>query len=342
MTLVHSKPRLFWSPDKPFRQRQPRLGWRRLLSATLALAAWLSIPNTGAMAADSMDAVTTTAVQRFYISQINDRCHLLDPATTQGLKAGFIQARNAAIRNGDSMSDLGPWLDRARDAAASADCASPQLAAEIATVQRAFHYFQTQLNLDLPTGRTSWTGNRAFDTIATWRLVQYQHSPDADVALGLYGSVSDNRFSVMAKFADDTRPYSAHLLIRDPGTQGVGIINPAAYTVSNTMPYGFSEDSDLSFRARASSEATVNLSPVVKVNFAGFSASGAHVGDQSPVDAIRFDFSTRAYRAIAQLDPREDIVVVFDFAGGPRYARFEVGDFITGMTYIALPSPYTH
>lgn len=62
------------------------------------------------------------------------------------------------------------------------------------------------------------------------------------------------------------------------------------------------------------------------------------LGIGGPVE--RLDFPNRAYAAIARLDPREDIVVAFDFASGTRCARFEVRDFVTGLASIPLPSPY--
>ncbi|MEI9904016.1 MAG: hypothetical protein WDN06_08550 [Asticcacaulis sp.] len=145
----------------------------------------------------------------------------------------------------------------------------------------------------------------------------------------------------MAHFADGARPYSARLLLRDPDVVASGMINPAAYAVSDTAPAGFGGGT-LAFPARAMNDVTAVLAPTVRANALGFSATGDYVGAQSGAqDAVRFDFSTRAYPAIARLDPREDMVVEFDFSDGPRYMRFEVGDFITGLSYVGLPSPYS-
>jgi hypothetical protein len=108
------------------------------------------------------------------------------------------------------------------------------------------------------------------------------------------------------------------------------------------MPLGFNDYSSLSFMARGISETTASLRPEVKANLAGFSLTGDFVGKQTPEDALRFDFPARAWMAIAKLDPREDIVVEFNTTDGPLYARFEVGDFLTGLSYVALPSSYTN
>lgn len=294
---------------------------------------------SGLSSAEEVDGLTATVLKRYYLMQVDARCHLLDATTSLALKAGFLQARNTAIRNGKDMSVLGPYLDRVRDVASRTDCASPQLSAEIATANSAVGTYRAMPRLDLAGSRAGWTAQRAFADQPQWRLVQYQDTPAANMALGLYGTLSGNSFAVMAHFADGARPYSAHLLVRDPRVMGSGLINPAAYEVSDRIPLGFDSNS-LSFIARASSEQSADLRPVVKTNGAGFSLTGDYVGAQGPEDAFRFDFPTAAYRAIAVLDPREDIVVAFDFQDGTRYARFEVGDFITGLSYVALPSPY--
>ncbi len=310
----------------------------RLKTALIAVAALVGFG--GLSSAEEVDGLTATVLKRYYLMQVDARCHLLDATTSLALKAGFLQARNTAIRNGKDMSVLGPYFDRVHAVADRTDCASPQLNAEISTANSAVGTYRAMPHLDLSAGRAGWTADRSFATKAVWRLVQYQDMPSADLALGLYGTLSGNHFAVMAHFADDAKPYSARLLVRDPRVMGSGIINPATYALSDILPLGF-DDNSLSFIARASSEQQADLRPTVKTNGAGFSLTGDYVGAQGPEDAFRFDFPTAAYRAIAVLDPREDIVVAFDFQDGTRYARFEVGDFITGLSYVALPSPYS-
>ncbi|MBW8881512.1 MAG: hypothetical protein JF615_08840 [Asticcacaulis sp.] len=173
-----------------------------------------------------------------------------------------------------------------------------------------------------------------------WRLVEYQNMADGDAALGLYGTLAHYSFSVMADFRDGARPYSARLLVRDPSIVRVGLIDPAPYGVARTMPQGLSEAGYASFVANGAGQTTASLTAQATANAAGFSLTGDYVGKTEPVAVSRFDFPTRAFSAIAQLDPREDVIVVFDCDDGPRYVRFEVGDFITGLTYVGLPSPY--
>ena len=307
------------------------------LGAVLAAVAWLSGPLAGAQGADP--AILAVA-KRWFLTQADARCHDLAPAEATALKGGYIQARNEAIRSGRDMAALAPYLDAARAAADRSDCASPQLAAEMATARGGYAAFVAQPRLSLPAGPASWQADRTRAGDAQWRLVQYQDNPGADAAIGLYGPLSDNRFVVMVRFADGAKPYAARLLVRDTQTASQGLINPAAYELTDAPPPGFGSGA-LAFPARGMSEVNVDLHPSVTTNGLGFTPDGRYVGSQPGAqDAVRFDFSTRAYPAIAALDPREDMVVEFDFSDGPRFIRFGVGDFITGLSFVALPSPY--
>lgn len=309
------------------------------LSAALAVSV-LAASAPGVIAADASDAVTAVSVSRYFLALADDRCHALQPDAAAALKAGYVQARNAALRAGHSMDDLGPWLQRARAAAAAVPCGDAKLTKDFADAGAAYRRFIVQTRLDLPGVRAGWTADRAYGDDARWRLVQYQNLPDADVALGLYGPLDAPRFTVMADFHGGEKPYAARLLTRDPDRLGSGLIDAGAFALTPAAPAGFGSDS-LSFMARDSAEVRVALRPEIKTNLAGFTLTGQHVAETAG-DAVRFDFPSRAWPAIARLDPREDMVVEFDFDDGPRYARFEVGDFVTGLTYVTLPQPYTH
>ena len=288
----------------------------------------------------SPDSLTETAVKRFFLAQVDARCHLLPPAASTAVTAGYLQARNTSIRSTGGMGALAPWLDQARDAADRIACDAPQVQQQMTAAGDAYRAYVTQMHLELPTGRSAWLGNRAFAQKDDWRLAQYQSSPEGDLALGLYGPLDHSAFVVMANFKGNQAPYSARLLVRDTSIVSNGIINRASYGLSDTAPLGFSGDAALTFLARDHSETQAQLKRPVSANAIGFSVTGDYVGAQGPVDAVRFDFPTRAFKAIAQLDPREDIVIAFDFPDGTKYARFEVGDMLTGLAYVSLPSPY--
>lgn len=285
------------------------------------------------------DDLTTTAVKRYFLAEANARCHLLDSATAMAVTSGYVQARNTLIRSTGGMQSLTPYLDEARAAAQSVACDAPQLLNEAAAAANAYRTFATQTRLSLPGARAEWIGTRAHGEDIDWRLAQYQSNADAYLALGLYGTLNDNRFTVMANFHDGEMPYAARLIVRDPQIATNGLIGRTTESLNNTIPLGFGSGV-LTYLASDSLETEAELKPRVKANLLGVSASGAYVGDQGPVSVKRFDFPSRAWRAIAPLDPREDIVIAFDFRDGTRYARFEVGDFITGLGYVRMPSVY--
>ncbi len=305
---------------------------------------WLGVAAIAVLCAAPVaagpDDLVTTAVKRFFLARADARCHLLSPPTAMVVTGGYVQARNALIRATGSMATLNSYLDKARAAADQIACDSPQLQALASDASNAYRTFSVQMHLALPGARSTWLGERSFGDQDAWRLVQYQTSAGGDAALGLYGTLNDNRFTVMAHFADGAQSYAARLLVRDASVVTTGLINPAPYGLSNNAPFGFNDTSALTFLASASSTESLILKPHINTNAAGFSLSGDYIGKQEPAEAQRFDFPTRAWRAIAELDPREDIVVAFDFRDGTRYARFEVGDFITGLGYVRMPTPY--
>ena len=286
------------------------------------------------------DALGQQLQRRYFFVQVNDRCHLLSGPATTALKAGYVQARNAALRAGHDMTALAPVLDGARTAAATAACNAPEVVSAMAQAQNALRTYQVQMRLDLPGSRARWTAVRSDQDTAQWRLVQYQNTAQADFAFGLYGTLSRNALSVTAHFADGAHPYAARVLVRNPDVWTAGVIDDAPYALSTQRPVGFGDFSAESFPAYGETDVSALMKPAIKVNFAGFALGGRYVGAQAPVDAQRFDFPKTAVMAMARLDPREDIVIEFDCDDGPRYARFEVGDFIPGMAFISLPSPY--
>lgn len=316
--------------------------YRKNMSARKAIclvAGLLAFAAPGVIAADATDAITATTVSRYFLTQADARCHALPADAATALKAGYLQARNTALRAGHSMSDLAPWLDRARDAAANVPCDNAKLDGDFTDAAQAYRRFITQIRLDLPGVRAGWQADRAYGDDARWRLVQYQNLADADLAFGIYGKLGAPRFTVMANFHDGEKPYAARLLLRNPQTLSYGLIDTASLSVSPTRPFGFDGDA-LGFMARASNDVSAVLHPALQVQTASL-AFGSSTGPAEQ-DATRFDFPSRAWPAIARLDPREDMVVEFDFDSGPRYVRFEVGDFITGLMFVTLPQPYTH
>ncbi|UDF03995.1 hypothetical protein [Asticcacaulis sp. AND118] len=301
----------------------------------LGTALALMLTATGA-AAETVSLDTLT--KRQFISTANARCQWFDGPTTLALKAGLLQNRNAALNHGVAPATVYGALDRARTAAWRAECNNPALVKEVETMRGAYRGFVAQNRLSLPGLRSEWLADRTEQNLSKWRLVQYQQTGNVSMAFGLYGTLKGQNLSVMAQFNGE-QPYAARLIVRDPKTRATGFINREALAVSAQMPKGLSRY-DLSFAASNRRETQIALKNTPRVNLAGFTVDGKFAGHAEKRDTLRFDFPMNATVAIGKLDPREDVVVAFEFNNGTQYARFEAGDFVPGLVFATLPSPY--
>ncbi|GGZ20290.1 hypothetical protein [Asticcacaulis endophyticus] len=308
----------------------------KVLSALIIASGLMSGAAHAAAPSDMVEILT----RRQFMLTADKRCHLLDAPAVTALNAGLVQSRNQLVRAGISATNMRAVLNRARDAGERVDCASSALQSEAETVRGAYRAFVAQPRLELPSDRTHWQATRSHASDRMWRLVQHQDSRDARLAFGLYGTLTGFNLTVMAQFTAEETPYGARLLLRDPRLNPTGVITRGGYTLSRDLPKGFSETYSRSFMASGRNDLQIALGADRRVNFAGFDPSGKRVGTIEPKPTVRFDFPREIMTAMAGLDPREDVIIAFDFQDGPRYARFEIGDFITGAGFIALPSPY--
>ncbi|MEM9963897.1 MAG: hypothetical protein AAGC58_00975 [Asticcacaulis sp.] len=304
----------------------------RLKAALLALAC---MATSGAALADALSKLT----QRQFIHTANKTCHWLSAPEALALGGGLIQMRNAALISGQNPQSVYATIHQAHTAAARVDCRNPALLAEVETVKGAYRGFVTQNRLTFAGPKAQWLTDRTEAGTRKWRLVQYQKTGDIHMALGLYGLTDRHALTAMIQFPDDRRPYSARLMVRDPKYRPSGVIDKAPLGLSASMPLNITRY-DHSFTAQSRHLTSMVLEDAPKVNMAGFNLMGEYKGRPQTRPTIRFDFPIEATTAIARLDPREDIVVVFEFPDGPQYARFEAGDFVPGLVFATLPSPY--
>ncbi|MFT3998503.1 MAG: hypothetical protein QM667_13955 [Asticcacaulis sp.] len=293
---------------------------------------------SAASATAAPDASLDTLVKRQFMVAADARCSLFDGRTALALKAGLLQNRNAALIHGVAPATLYALMDKAKAAGASMPCDSAKLHAEADKLRGAYRGFVAQNRLSLHGLRSQWQADRTGETEVRWRLVQYQETGNVSLGFGLYGTLKGQVLTVMAQFKGE-QPYAARLIVRDPNWRSTGFINHDRLSVSAQMPRGFSTY-DLSFAATDRRATRLALKDAPRVNLAGFTVDGKFAGHAEKRDTIRFDFPMNATVAIGKLDPREDIVVAFDFNDGTQYARFEAGDFVTGLVFATLPSPY--
>lgn len=291
-----------------------------------------------ALPAAAQDASLDTLVRRQFITTANTRCHWFDGPTTLALKAGLLQNRNAALNHGVAPATLYGVMDRAKAAATTVACDNPKLKAEVETLRGAYRGFVTQNRMTLNGLRSQWLADRTGERDVKWRLVQYQQTGDVALGFGLYGTLKAQTLSVMAQFRGE-QPYAARLIVRDPATRPIGLIDRSALAVSATPPRSYSPY-DPGFAASDRRETQIALKDAPRVNLAGFTVDGRFAGHAEKRNTLRFDFPMTAATAIGRIDPREDIIIAFDFNDGTQYARFEAGDFVPGMVFATLPSPY--
>jgi hypothetical protein len=310
------------------------IGSRQKRAGLIILA--LSFGGFGqALAQTSLDQMA----RRQFIHSANERCGWVDGPAQLALNAGLLQNRNAALNAGVSPIVVYAVLDKAREVSLRADCESPELLAEADLLKGAYRGFVAQNRLMLKGVRAQWQADRTEAQLRKWRLVQYQHIGEVSLGLGLFGTQDRYSFSVMAQFKEGMRPYSARLVMRNTYLRSIGLIDQTPLSISAYKPKTLGSQ-DLSFVALNRHEVQSALVDGPRVNIAGFTVGGRYEGHQKKKPTVRFDFPMSLTTAIARLDPREDIVVVFEFSDGPQYVRFEAGDFVTGLVFTTLPTPY--
>ncbi|MFT4090227.1 MAG: hypothetical protein QM645_05805 [Asticcacaulis sp.] len=310
---------------------QQRLRFVRRFMLTGLLAGTMA----SAAQADNLNLLT----QRQFIHSANKTCNWLSGPEALALGGGLIQMRNAALMSGQSPQHIHTAINRARQAATRVDCHNPALLSEVDTVKGAYRGFVTQNRLNFHGPRASWLTDRTEAETQKWRLVQYHKTGNIRLAFGLYGHTDRHALSVMAQFPEAKRPYSARLMVRDPKYGPASLLSTAPLGLSTKHPVNLTRY-DRSFPANGRHQMNVVLEDSPRVNLAGFNITGEYKGRPDPRPTVRFDFPIEATTALARLDPREEIIVVFEFTDGPQYARFEAGDFVPGLVFATLPSPY--
>lgn len=260
--------------------------------------------------------------ERTVMTAAGHRCGLFDAAVSAALEAARIQARSAALRSGAAIEALAATEQRARAKAAGADCASPDLALAAGRVRTAFEGYSKLLRMTWPGDLSEWKADRSLSRDRPiWRLSQTARFGADQMTFGLGGRDGAKVLLAAVSFADDARPYSARLVMRDPARAPQPYLNRRGgggpIPLSARVPPA---DASRMFVAEASSPASERLRP-----------AGTETG-------WLYRFPAPAARTLASLDPREAIMVEFLFSGRGgdqvRRAYIEVGDFAAGRAFI--------
>jgi hypothetical protein len=281
-----------------------------LLSAVLAA-------SPGLAHAQILDLV----YERTVMAAAETRCGLFAPELSAALAAAQAQAHGAALRAGASPETLRLVEQRARDKAATTDCASPDLAAAASRVRNAFSGFARMERINYPGELSAWRADRSGAGAIRWRLAQESRFGADRMTFGLAGRATPGVLVAVAQFGDGQAPYGARLLLRDadrsdgPYLDRLGGAGPGLPLERRLPPRGGLRI----YAAEARSPAGQDLLP------------------KDARSGWAFRFPAPAARALAALDPREAVAVEFLFAGDVvRRAYVEVGDFAAGRAFLSL------
>ncbi len=263
--------------------------------------------------------------ERTVMSAAGARCGLFTPAVSAALDASRLQARGAALRAGAGSEALGRIESRAWSKARSVDCRSADMNIAAGRVRTAFDGYARLARMNYPGEVADWSADRATSKQgARWKLAQSSNFGWDRLRFGLAGQYGAPQLTAVAVFADNARPYSARLVLRD--------------VTRTSGPYldlrSRGKGGKLTLAARTSPR---SASRVFTAESRG--PAGAVLLPADAKSGWSFRFSPTAQVALAGLDPREAVVVEFLFAGPNgdkvRQAHVEVGDFAAGRAFLA-------
>lgn len=273
--------------------------------------------------------------QRAVMVVMHERCQLFSPHTAQSLKSAFVLSRNEALRAGANIAYLAHNLRLEVDALSQRTCDDAAVLAEARKVDAGFSQFHSQPRLALKGARGVWLAEKTRFKENQWRLVQFARGEGVELGLGLYGPLSSPSFLVMIKDNDKRfKPYTVKLHLRDVQKNPVGLINQDENPVSGQMPLGFDGYGEKLFFATHMKKTKAQTRAHERTNEVGFTKSGEFLGKQDLVPAYQFGLPSHAFKDIALLDPREDVVLEIVSRDDVRFVRLEVGDFIPGLNFI--------
>ena len=289
------------------------------------LAAALLLAGASEAATPGSEAYYERALMR----AADARCHLFTPQIGFALAAAEAQARGAALRGGASNAGLRTVAAQANAKQAALPCNSKDLATASARVKTAFDGYSRLIRMTFPGDDAPWQADRTLPTRTTiWRLSQPAAAGSSPVMFGLAGDYAHPaRLTAVGDFGPDEVPYSAQLMVRDvsrapePYLQAVSVAAWSRLPLAERAP---PRSAVLAFTAEARTDADASLLP------------------KGSTSGVAFRFPAAAAQALAGLDPREAVTLVFliqDRSGArARRAYVEVGDFAAGQAFLAAAS----
>ena len=290
--------------------------------APMAMLAAISL--AGASSAATPGA--TAYYERALMHAADARCHLFAPELGSALASAEAQARGAALRAGASSSNLRALASQAASRQTGLACNSPDLAVAAARVKTAFAGYSQLIRMSFPGDDAAWQADRTLPLhTPIWRLSQLTSAGPTHLIFGLAGDYGHPaQLVAIGDFGPDETPYAAQLMVRDttrapePYLQAVSVSAWSRLPLAERAP---PRSATLAYTAEARTTADKTLLP-----------RGSTTG-------VAFRFPPAAAQALAGLDPREAVSLVFliqDSSGArARRAYVEVGDFAAGQAFLA-------
>lgn len=247
--------------------------------------------------------------ERSLMAAAGARCGLFSAEIGATLDASAAQARNAALRAGQTGAQVEAVGGEAAARARSVACGSRDLAVAAARVRAAFEGWSRMTRVSYPGPGGGWTADRSVYRSPSWRLVE---AAPGGAAFGIAGDLNQPAALAAVLASGGPAPYAARLKFRDPAL--------------DAQPW-------LAVPSRAALPPPAALRTV----FAQAEAPAGPGLSQGARAAVAFRFPGAAAAALATLDPRERFEVEFLLPGGQiRTAVFDVGDFAAGRAFLAL------
>jgi hypothetical protein len=293
---------------------------QRLAPATLAAALVLAGASSAATSG------TQAYYERALMRAADARCHLFTPQVGSSLAAAEAQARGAALRGGATNAGLRAVAAQAASKQAALPCSSRELATATGRVKTAFDGYSRLIRMGFPGDEAGWQADRTLPLrTPIWRLSQPTAAGANRVVFGLAGDdAHPAQLLAVGDFGPGETPYAAQLMVRDvsrapePYLQAVSVSAWSRLPLAERAP---PRSGSLAFTAEARENADRTLLP-----------PGSSSG-------VAFRFPASAAQALAVLDPREAVTLVFliqDPTGArAQPAYVEVGDFAAGQAFLA-------
>lgn len=273
-------------------------------------------------ATDAAAGAADLYYERSLMAEAGSRCGLFTPQVQSALVSAREQARGAALRSGAAARDLQATGERARARARSAPCDSRDITLAAQRVRNGFEGYSRQIRQDFPGDIAGWKADRSTSAQRLlWRLTQDVRQGPAQMRFGIAGRAGGDSLMAVAAWPGGATPYAARIVMRDRRLTAGAYLDARGESL-RTLP--------LPRRMPRSG-------PFESYSAEARSAAGSDLLAPGMKSGWAFRFPAAAAAALADLDPREAVMVEFLFASAPPQRLYvEVGDFAAARAFLSV------